>query len=301
MEKKKILLVDDEAEMLETYRSVLDDDRYELVTTLDPLEAVKLLSSTKFSLVISDLRMPVMTGIQLAAYVKSEKLNRDTKFFVISGALTDDSIEKLARLGVFEVIDKPFDSVKLVEKIENTIFPIVKEKLGYSAVVAEILKISCAETLTYYLGEGLVSEKAFLKSEPMKHAKSAAIIPIFGRWVFGSATLVMDEGFYKNIKSKLFPTDDPMSIPDFDDLVGELLNQMVGSLKKNLLQHEVLVNLGLPRLIPYYESHEYLVSGRTLCIPFNCNGSKCQVEFCLGNSLSFESKRETDAFTVFIS
>ena len=92
MSSPKILIVDDDEDMLEAYSLAFSQMLVEVTTTPDPLEAVRIMGTTKFAVVLSDLRMPVMTGVQLAAKIRANKLNRDAKVFIISGAVTDDAI-----------------------------------------------------------------------------------------------------------------------------------------------------------------------------------------------------------------
>ena len=133
MSTPKILIVDDDTDMLEAYALAFSQMLVEVITTPDPLEAVRIIATTKFAVILSDLRMPVMTGVQLASYIRSDKLNHDTKLFIISGAVTDEAVEKLERLGIVEIIEKPVDFSALTEKVKQFAFPIVKKPLGYSS------------------------------------------------------------------------------------------------------------------------------------------------------------------------
>ncbi len=302
MSSPNILIVDDDEDILEAYSLAFSQMLIEVTTTPDPLEAVRIIGTTKFAVILSDLRMPVMTGVQLAAHIRADKRNHDTKIFIISGAVTDEAIEKLNRLGVVEVVEKPVDFSALTEKVRDIVFPVVKKPLGYSSSLVDICRSSGSEVLGYYLGQGLTQKKPFLKSVPMGSETSAAVIAIFGRRVFGSIALVLENAFQSCVLRKLFPTQPGVEPPVVDDLVGELVNQISGSMKTKLAQQSVLINLGLPQISEAKNGTiAHLVSGRVMCIPFEYEGKQAQLEICLGDSLNWESFEESKLFEVFVS
>jgi two-component system chemotaxis response regulator CheY len=176
MGSPKILIVDDDEDMLEAYSLAFSQMLIDVTTTPDPLEAVRIMSTTKFAVILSDLRMPVMTGVQLAAKIRADKLNRDAKVFIISGAVTDEAIEKLNRLGVVEVVEKPVDFSALTEKVREIVFQVVKKPLGYSSSLVDMCRTAGSEVLSYYLGQGLTQKKPFLKSAPLGNETAAAVV-----------------------------------------------------------------------------------------------------------------------------
>ena len=75
--------------------------------------ALELVSDIDFDLIISDLRMPGKTGIELLSEVKNQK--PETQFLIVS-AYGDEDTEALAkRMGASEVLSKPFPRQKLID------------------------------------------------------------------------------------------------------------------------------------------------------------------------------------------
>ena len=70
--KQRILIVDDERSILESLAILLSMDGYEVVTAQSGNSAIKLLKTQVFNLIISDVRMPEMSGMDLIKHVKQE-------------------------------------------------------------------------------------------------------------------------------------------------------------------------------------------------------------------------------------
>jgi response regulator RpfG family c-di-GMP phosphodiesterase len=112
-EKPKVLIVDDETEVLESLADLLRKD-FHIFATSDVEEAQDLLvSHNMFSLVISDQRMPVLTGAELLARVA--KTSPDTARILLTGyADIDVVIEAVNQGQIVHYITKPWDTDKLL-------------------------------------------------------------------------------------------------------------------------------------------------------------------------------------------
>src|SRR5256884_3221080 len=104
--KPRLLIVDDEAEV----RSVLNDllgDTYQCSQTPSAEEALAQLQERDYQLVISDITMSGMSGLEMIPHVKV--ISPDTVIVMISGMQTIESAINALRLGAFEYLMKPFD------------------------------------------------------------------------------------------------------------------------------------------------------------------------------------------------
>src|SRR2546426_8166804 len=104
--KPRLLIVDDEAEV----RSVLNDllgDTYQCSQAPSAEEALAQLRETNYELVISDITMSGMTGLEMIPHVKVA--SPDTVIVMISGMQTIESAINALRLGAFDYLMKPFD------------------------------------------------------------------------------------------------------------------------------------------------------------------------------------------------
>lgn len=115
MEKKKnILIVDDETSALETLTDVLKDAGYEVSTALNGTSALECISRAKFNLIILDIILPDMNGIDLLRMIKQK--TPGIEVIIITGHASIENSIKAINEGAYAYIKKPFnpDEVKSV-------------------------------------------------------------------------------------------------------------------------------------------------------------------------------------------
>lgn len=102
----RILIVDDEVEITEILADLLSEE-YDCVRAGSAEEALARLQESEFQLVISDITMPGMSGLDMIPHVK--EFSPDTVVVMISGMQTVESAIGALRLGAFDYLMKPFD------------------------------------------------------------------------------------------------------------------------------------------------------------------------------------------------
>ncbi|HEY0366504.1 MAG TPA: response regulator, partial [Pyrinomonadaceae bacterium] len=102
----RILIVDDEVEITEILADLLSED-YDCLRAASAEDALVRLTEGEFQLVISDITMPGMSGLEMIPHVK--ELSPDTVVVMISGMQTVESAIGALRLGAFDYLMKPFD------------------------------------------------------------------------------------------------------------------------------------------------------------------------------------------------
>jgi len=120
LQKKKILLVDDEEFLLELISEFLIMvDRYEIKAVSSGREALKMLQEENFDLVISDLRMPDVSGEEIFSYLKTK--GEEQKFLVITADPYEENFNRFLLNNKIDYLKKPFEMVSLVNKIKERI------------------------------------------------------------------------------------------------------------------------------------------------------------------------------------
>jgi len=115
---EKILVVDDEPDMLKLLSMMLRDKTgYEVTTTNNPIEAVELAKQGGFALVITDLKMPGLDGIELLDAVKKD--NPDIPVIFITAYATVESATEAIQKGGFDFISKPFRKEQILFTIDR--------------------------------------------------------------------------------------------------------------------------------------------------------------------------------------
>ena len=104
---ERILVVDDEPNMLRLLKTILmDKTGYEVTTTNNPLEVSKLLQEGHYDLVVTDLKMPLVDGIDLIGIVKN--IDASMPIIVITAYGTIETAEEAIQKGAYDFITKPF-------------------------------------------------------------------------------------------------------------------------------------------------------------------------------------------------
>ncbi|ACO03569.1 MULTISPECIES: sigma-54 dependent transcriptional regulator [Persephonella] len=107
MEKGRILIVDDEVDILQSFQIILEEEGYYVETTDNPREALERLKEKSFDLVMSDMRMPNMTGEEFL--IELRKFNKVTSFIVMTAYGTIENAVRCMKEGAFHYISKPID------------------------------------------------------------------------------------------------------------------------------------------------------------------------------------------------
>ena len=114
---KKILVVDDEPASLRILRYFLTHEGYETAEAKDGVEAMELLTQSRFDLVLSDVRMPRLDGVTLAKYLLTT--TPITPIFLMSAYDCDD-MDDILKLGV-PCLNKPVSLNHLLSQIQKVL------------------------------------------------------------------------------------------------------------------------------------------------------------------------------------
>jgi putative nucleotidyltransferase with HDIG domain len=142
--KSRILIVDDEHEITEILSDLLSVD-YDCLQVGSAEDALARLAEGDFQLVISDITMPGMSGLEMLPQVKSNSPN--TVVVMISGMQTVESAIGALRLGAFDYLMKPFDlrQVEAVVKRALEHYELIVAKQRYEDHLEELVEQRTAE------------------------------------------------------------------------------------------------------------------------------------------------------------
>ena len=128
----RILVVDDEPNMLRLLKTILmDKTGYEVTTTNNPLEVSKLLQEDHYDLVVTDLKMPLVDGIDLIGIVKN--IEAAMPIIVITAYGTIETAEEAIQKGAYDFITKPFR--------KETILITIKRALEWKRMQGELAEL----------------------------------------------------------------------------------------------------------------------------------------------------------------
>src|SRR3982751_147997 len=133
MARKSILVVDDEKNQREILETILSGEGYDVTTASSGEAAMKFVADRHFDLVLTDLKMTGMSGLDLLKELTD--FDRSIIVILLTAHGSVDSAVDAMRLGAFEYLQKPYDSEKLLETVSRAL-----KKL--TALDAEIVSVS---------------------------------------------------------------------------------------------------------------------------------------------------------------
>ena len=118
---KKILIVDDEPDIVKITNFRLKKLGYETETAANGKEALDLLKTNTFDLIFLDLRMPVLDGYETCKIIKADDKLKDIPIIVFSASTSQSSESIKIQLDITDVLIKPFEPEDLISKVKNLI------------------------------------------------------------------------------------------------------------------------------------------------------------------------------------
>ncbi|MGD9534370.1 MAG: response regulator [Candidatus Nitrosocosmicus sp.] len=115
--KKRIMIVDDEEEVLFIFKNLLQKNGFLVDTFTEPLKAIKQYKDSLYQLVLVDIRMPKMNGFEFAQEIKSKDKHAKICFITAFEGYYNSLVDSFPNLDFKCFIKKPILGNELVEKI----------------------------------------------------------------------------------------------------------------------------------------------------------------------------------------
>lgn len=239
-EKFAVLYVDDEEQNLISFRATFRRD-YDVHTALSGKEGLEIMANNKISLVITDQRMPEMTGIQFLE--KVIPAYPDTIRIVLTGFSDIEVIIEAINTGrVFRYINKPWDDTELKMTIEN----------ARQLFELQINNKNLMFQLQQKVEEQEKTLKLFTKYVPetiVQKTLNSSIETIFDGELREIAVLFCDIRGFTPISEELSPKEIVSFLNDFYSLMTDIVRRHNGSVNQ-FVGDEVFAAFGAPILFP---------------------------------------------------
>ncbi len=118
-EKPQILIVDDIDMNVEILKNIITHEGYGTLCALSVREALELMMETTPMLILSDLSMPEIDGLEFCRMLKDDPATRDIPFIFISVLNTSEEKRQAFLAGAVDFIPKPFDAVEVIMRVNN--------------------------------------------------------------------------------------------------------------------------------------------------------------------------------------
>ncbi len=119
MERKKILIIDDDMKVIEKLRIPLVLKDYEVFCASNGLEGIEKVRLVQPHLILLDLLMPKMDGLKAARLIKFDERFKDIPIFAITHLSRINSEQQAYEVGVDEFFTKPIDTERILASIEK--------------------------------------------------------------------------------------------------------------------------------------------------------------------------------------
>jgi DNA-binding response OmpR family regulator len=118
---QKILIADDEPNILISLEFLMKREGYEVVLARDGQEALDAIERERPALVLLDVMMPVKTGFDVCSEVRASETLRDTVILMLTAKGRDTDVAKGLALGANAYMTKPFSTKELVQKVREMV------------------------------------------------------------------------------------------------------------------------------------------------------------------------------------
>jgi DNA-binding NtrC family response regulator len=115
--RKRILIADDEEIVIRSCVRILSEEKYQIDTVSDGLEAIEQIAESEYDMLILDIMMPKMTGMEVLQRVK--ETHPDVDVIMITGLNEIETAVQAMKLGAFDYLPKPFDPEELELVVER--------------------------------------------------------------------------------------------------------------------------------------------------------------------------------------
>ena len=137
-----ILIVDDISVNVTILENILTHEGYETMTALSVQEALELMKQTRPDLILSDLSMPEIDGLEFCRMLKSDQVTRDIPFIFITVLNTSKEKEEAFTAGAVDFIPKPFDNVEVLMRVSNHLssYRLQQEMSDYNRMMHKLVE-----------------------------------------------------------------------------------------------------------------------------------------------------------------
>jgi two-component system response regulator HydG len=184
MTRARILVVDDDKNIVQVVRTRLQSENYDVDVAFSGPEALNLWQENQYDVMITDMKMPEMDGVELMRRV--QVLNGNIQTIILTAYGTIDNAVSAIKDGAFDYVTKPFDSRELLFRVERAL-----EKARLTTEVKELRQQI----------EGEYNFSAFCAKSP----KMRALLNVFERIIESDSTVLIegDSGTGKELAAKV--------------------------------------------------------------------------------------------------
>ncbi|WP_372680224.1 diguanylate cyclase [Desulfosarcina sp.] len=144
--KETILIIEDEEDILALLSSLLESEGYTIITATNGLKGLQEFQAHKPGLILSDVRMPVMDGIEVLKKVKTRET--DTEVIILTGHSDEATAIDCLRLGAYDYFRKPLEDIDVLLTAVSRVFEKRNLEQKNRSLVRQLAELSTKDPLT---------------------------------------------------------------------------------------------------------------------------------------------------------
>lgn len=121
----KILVCEDDVMTQKAIEHKLNSENFDVVKAADGEEAVNVLENNNIDLIITDLHMPKLDGLELINYVRNEK-NKNIPIIMLTRVGVEETVLRAFELGADDYVTKPFSPNELILRVKKVLLKVKK-------------------------------------------------------------------------------------------------------------------------------------------------------------------------------
>ena len=126
------MIIEDDLDSMKVLSAMLASAGYEVVRTYGGEDALRRLKQQKVDLILTDLAMPRMSGVEVIAAVRKDESLAHIPILAVTAFMWDTIAQSAAQVGCDGFIGKPFRKEQIVREIEKRLVPVMPEKYAAS-------------------------------------------------------------------------------------------------------------------------------------------------------------------------
>jgi chemotaxis protein histidine kinase CheA len=121
IETPRVMIVDDSLSVRKSLSITMEKAGFDTLLAKDGIEAIEIMKNTMPTIMLVDMEMPRMNGLELSKYVRAQEQTKNLPIFMITSRTTEKHREQAKLVGIDHYFTKPYDDNNLLEMIENAI------------------------------------------------------------------------------------------------------------------------------------------------------------------------------------
>lgn len=257
----KILVVDDNPVNIQVLASLLTDRKYDVEYALNGPDALLLMESENFDLILLDIMMPEMDGFEVCKIIKKDVKNNEIPIIFLTAKTDIESIQKAFKEGGVDYVSKPFNIDELIARVETHVeLKVSKDKLKNVNIWLEEKVLE--RTTELKIANSKLLELDNAKNEFLKIISHEIRTPLNG--ILGGLTLIKEFGLtedsisyinmldqsakrlenfsYKALDISIFNIQGKEVIQPSKESITDIISEVISSLEDNWKSKEINIS-----------------------------------------------------------